>query len=144
MPRLAPLLTDRSGETVYRLAFQRDAEGRAVIRGEVAAALRLVCQRCLEPVDVPVDSRFTLGVVTGLEEERLLPEDYEGLTVTADTLVPRDIVEDELLLSVPAVPRHAGPCNPGLEKLDDETQTGSTKRDNPFAGLAALRKRQPS
>jgi len=139
-PRLAPLLADTTGEAEFRLAFLRDEERRPVIRGEVRTILRLTCQRCLESVDLPIDSRFTLGIVTGMDEIGLLPDDYESLLADEGEVVPRDIVEDELLLCLPAVPRHTEACNSRLRELEQDA-AGSSE-GGPFAALAALKKRQ--
>lgn len=140
MPRLAHLLADTGGEVRFVLAFGRDADRRAVIRGEVVTRLGLMCQRCLGPVGLAVDSRFMLGVVTGPDEANALPEQYEALLAEEATVSLRDIVEEELLLSIPAVPRHHDTeCAPRDPATGQAAESGSPS--SPFDVLAGLRRR---
>jgi len=101
----------------------------------------LVCQRCLEPVDVPiqVDRRF-LFVETeqrAAELDAAMSEDVLALMKTFDLL---ELVEDEVLLDLPIVPLHTH-CEHaagGLEEPDADTQP---KEAHPFAALGAWRTR---
>jgi uncharacterized protein len=140
MPRLAPLLADSGGEVRFTLFFGRDADRRAVIRGEVAAELPLLCQRCLAAFGLSVESRVMLAVVTGPDEANALPEQYEALLAEEATVRLRDIVEEELLLSVPAVPRHD---DTGCSRAESgPRQAGdTTSSSKPFDVLAGLRGR---
>lgn len=134
LPRLAPLL-GAGGEAAYRLVFGRD-DGRAVVSGQVRAEFVLRCQRCLEPMRLAVDRRFELAFVSGLEEAAALPERYEPAVVEDGWVRPLDLVEDELLLAVPAVPLHErGAC-----RAPDAEPARAARDDNPFSVLASLRK----
>lgn len=140
MDRLAPLLASPEGEADYELAFSRDTKGRPVIEGRVDAVLKLVCQRCLETLDLTVAGRIALTVVTGVGEARAEGEsDTEHLLLEEQTLSPRDLVEEELLLNIPAVPRH-DECRVQKEwpaaDAGGEDDIGTA---NPFEALAALR-----
>lgn len=141
LPRLAPSLAG-PGEAEYRLAFHLDNEHRAVVSGHVVARLVVVCQRCLEPMAIPVDSHFELAFVRGLDEAARLPELYEPALAADGWVWPAELVEDELLLALPPVPLHrttecaARMVPPGPGEEPDAT--------NPFAVLAALRDRGKS
>ena len=138
LPRLAPSLAG-PGEVEYRLAFHLDGERRAAVSGHVATQLVVQCQRCLEPVAIPVDSRFELVFVRGLDEAARLPEPYEPALAEDGWVRPLDLVEDELLLALPPVPVHETPecsARTAEPKPGEEIQA-----DNPFAVLAALRDR---
>lgn len=138
LPRLQGLLLDTSGDVSFRLAFYRDEERRAVLRCEVAATLRLRCQRCLEALDHVVDTGMELAPVSGMEEERRLPERYDPLLVSAGSIRPRDLIEDELLLALPQIPMHEPDvCASTAPEVDAATtQSGTT---SPFAVLAGLK-----
>lgn len=147
--RLARLLADQQGEVLYSLHFYRDARRRACVEGKVAADLRLTCQRCLAPVEIAVDSVIALGLVQGVEEAQRLPEPYDPLLVPEEGVRPLDLVEDEVLLALPQVPRHgpAEPCDTG-DWLNDQAAASSAERseatadtDNPFSVLAQLKER---
>lgn len=136
-PRLAAE-TSGGGEVRYDLAFGRDDEGRAIVTGSVSATVSLVCQRCLETLPMTLGGPVTLGVVGGLEEMARLPDDLEPLLVTDGVVVPAGLIEDELLLTLPDVPRHDGPCGP-QDLLQPAPASADAAADNPFAVLAGLR-----
>jgi uncharacterized protein len=110
------------------------SERRLEVHGSVSAELVLQCQCCLEPLVFPVECPVNLAVATTVDAALLLPDDVEALMVEADGEVAlADVVQDELLLAIPAVPRHPS-CI--LSR-----QTGvEPARPNPFAELAALKK----
>lgn len=161
MPRLAAILagsesTDTSVDTGldaeatdeaarYELRFGRDRQGRSVVLGRVRARLRLPCQRCLEEVEIPVDAPIALALIRRDDDALELPEHLDPWLVAEDRLNPLDLVEDELLLAVPQVPRHpSGACGAGLsegdelETADEDAESDAARR--PFAILASLKK----
>ena len=141
LPRLAPLLTSSEGEAAFALAFRMDAHRRPVVRVEVRAQLPVQCQRCLETMLLGVESSSMLGVVSGPDEAERLPDDLEPLLVGDDRVVLRSLVEDELLLAVPAAPMHPPEeCTVKLDELNaDAEQSSGAAPDgagSPFAALA--------
>jgi uncharacterized protein len=184
LPRLAEALEghwgggsgDRSGgraagdvarwPAAFRLAFARDERGLRVITGEASLTVVLPCQRCLEAVEIALECPMRLGLIEAEAQADALPEDLDPVVVAGeDQLRPLDLVEDELLLALPLVPRHPdGACAPGIalgaagagagagngEVADhprgaqapggEATDSG---RPNPFAALAALKDDPP-
>jgi len=136
LARLARSLVS-GGEADYELRFDRNADGRAVVEGHVAAELHVRCQRCLGPMVVAVDSRFALAFVRGLDEANALPDRYEPAWSEDGLVRPIDLVEDELILCLPAVPLHPeGECVPPPEAGEVGAIPGQA---SPFAILASLR-----
>lgn len=148
LPRLAQVVTpaDPAADCAgYRLRFRRDESGRDLVEGEVTATLRLRCERCNQPLELPVISAFTLAVVEGVDEAAQLPDAYDPLLPEEGTLDPAALVEDELLLAVPAVPRHAegacrAPCYEAAPEQADDEQAAAPADDNPFAVLESLKR----
>ncbi len=105
MGRLRPLLDGPAGKAGFSARFAYDAEGWAVIRIEVSAELPLICQRSLKRYLEPVKRQSVLAVLRTLEEEAELPGHYEPVLAEQGRLALQDLVEDELLLGVPQVPR---------------------------------------
>lgn len=131
--RLTSALARRDGVMEYQLAFGVDNDHRSVIKGWVKATLWLQCQRCLEPFPFPVHSTIALAVVKGLDEAERLPEVYDPVLIDDKPLRPQLLLEDELLLALPVVPRHAdGMCQP---PIDTQTKPPADER-HPFADLA--------
>ena len=144
LPRLAPVLSDSSGEAEFEFRFSRDASRRPLIEGRVRASLNLVCQRCLEHYAMPVDSEFALVQVQGLDEAEALPADVDPLMPEDAVIHLRDLVEEELLLAVPVVPKHPH-CEVRTESGDEqnaEAETVEPDRENPFQVLAALKEKE--
>lgn len=107
----------------------------------------LECQRCLQPVAVPlaVDRWFRFVETEAIAAE--LDETSEDDVLVSSTAFDlQELIEDELLLALPVVPRHErcpdeaalhSALNPALgtaPQADD-----SESRPHPFAALAALR-----
>lgn len=139
--RLRALLSDTDGVVRYELHFFRDDSGRACIGGRIQASMRVPCQRCLEPMDIVVHQHPTLAIVQGIDEMDRLPDSLDPLLLESEgRIAPLAVIEDELLLALPQVPRHeAEVCGVSLR---DMSTVEDTERafDDRFAGLAALRK----
>ena len=110
-----------------------------VLQADVELALQ--CQRCLTPVVEKVVAERDFLFVADEATAEAMDEDSE-----ADVLViSRDfdalaLVEDELILSLPLVPRHEV-CPESLpDAAVDEDFASASERPNPFAKLAALKK----
>jgi len=144
MPRLAESLHSPDGEVQVELEFAQDPDGLVVIRGRIEAQLALICQRCLEPMTLPVDRSFTLGVVADEALANRLPESYDPLVDGGQPVSTRDMVEDELLLSLPLVAMHPAEQCPAAKQPPTDGQTEQPEkpaRENPFAVLAELKRK---
>lgn len=137
LPRLRGSLLDATGEVRFQLGFSRDEAHRAVLRCEVVAALKLRCQRCLEALDHRVSASTWLALISGIEEERRLPEGYDPLLVGDEPIRPRDLIEDELLLALPQIPMHE-PVVCARPVSDANAVSAWSGRASPFAVLADL------
>ena len=108
--------------------------------------LSLTCQRCLMPVDVPVavDSafRFVPDEATAEAEDDEAEEDVLALSRSFDLLT---LLEDELLMGLPLVPRHDEcPVPVQLQSgMDAEDEDAGSAQVNPFAVLGQLKKSGP-
>jgi uncharacterized protein len=106
------------------------------------AVLPMTCQRCLQPVEMPVgfetDFRFVADERTAEAED---DESEEDLLVIRRDLPLRELVEDELLLAMPAVPLHET-CPVALPTVaeDAEFVAATEEKAHPFAALAGLTK----
>ena len=129
LSRLRPLLASTEGSVDYRLSFGRDERGYGVVTGRVFGELRLRCQRCNEAMALPVDSALSLALTEGLDEAAALPDDYDPLLLDGRLIRSSELVEDELLLAVPVIPRHAeGTCEAPLPKAPPGERIGGDGR----------------
>ena len=135
MPRLEALLGEEQGSNSaeFEAKFAFDQQGLVTIDLTVKTDLLLVCQRSLEPYTEQVDRRSMLAVIENMTDQEELPEHYEPVLVEEKRLALAELVEEELLLAVPQVPR-----NPELEEDAGNYEKEQTHR--PFEGLAGLMK----
>lgn len=136
--RLTPLLLQTAGEVQFHFHFARDLQSRLLLQVEVQAPLILQCQRCAEPLALQVNSRQELVVVQGFEEAEALADHLEPVFCTAGLLDLHELIEEELLLALPAVPRHER-CEP-LHLQSGPALESESKSPNPFGILATLKK----
>lgn len=136
--RLQDLLFDAEGDVGYSLQFDTDALQIPYVELRVDADLPLECQRSLERFELPVRLVQRLGLIRDEADEAGLPAEYEALLVTDDgQLQLLDLIEDELVLAVPAVP-----VNPGSEPVEREfaAREDELAKASPFAALSSLKK----
>jgi uncharacterized protein len=134
--RLAPLLQSNEGELAVTLDFRLDERRIRTVKGTIRGELSLVCQRCLNRLRFPVDLKFSLGVVSSEAEIDRLPDGYEPLLISGEPIPTRVLIEDEVLLAVPAIPLHEdgmGDCQTGYRN------PSLPEKENPFAVLKKLK-----
>ncbi len=108
--RFSELLAAVEGEVEARLAFVRGGEGRVRVEGHVEGGVMLICQRCLGRYRQPLSSRVGLILVTDEALIPHLPGEFEH-EVVSDRIRPLDLLEDELMMSLPLVPVHPEPAD---------------------------------
>ncbi|MGZ9002140.1 MAG: YceD family protein [Methylophilus sp.] len=142
LDRLAEMLHNDKGYVSVDLFFGR--EGRLVtIEGHIEANLELKCQNCLQALEWPVKTAVRLGVVTSIDQANRLPEDFEPLLIAGgENILLKNSIEDELILALPAYPKHHHNCfihnlnNNTVYLLVNDDQSPS---ENPFSILAKLK-----
>ena len=108
LSRLSPLvLADEGRRVAMRLSFSRTPEGRVVMGLSFQVTVSLVCQRCLEAVEYPLDETVEWLVTESDSAAASVSDELEPLVLGNDRLRPVDLLEDELIVSLPLVPRHA-------------------------------------
>jgi uncharacterized protein len=105
------------------------------------ADLLLQCQRCLQPCThtLALDRRFLFVADEATAADMDADADHEVL-VFAKELDLHELLEDELLLDLPLVPRHEV-CPQPLAHAADPAEPDPP--DHPFAALSGLRARKP-
>jgi len=146
MTRLAQVVENRESSADVVLAFAIDEQGIPHVRGQVHGEVVLICQRCLESMTVPIDIEMDLGIVTSDEAAKRLPERYDPLVVSGQPLSVAELVEDEILLALPAIPRHDGEtCTAAKTAIPQKRRDDAASDEpaaNPFAVLAQLKSKR--
>jgi uncharacterized protein len=131
---------------VDRVRWQARGESRAVRGGppqvwlhvQANAQIALECQRCLQPVPVAIDARRSFLFVHGEETAAALDADSEDdVLALTRALDLKELLEDELLLSLPLVARHDHCAPPASAGAEDDVPV--EEAPHPFAALAALK-----
>ena len=144
LPRVAqaclPLSTGQTALCEWQLQSQlRHPDTLKQLWLHLQARLSVVqtCQRCLQPMPIELaverHFRFVADEATALAEDDDCEED---LLSPAPELTLQSLLEDELLLAMPLIPRH-GTCDTPLPQSPDQDLP------HPFAALAGLKLGKP-
>ncbi len=122
------------------MEFGLDDQREKLVQGKVSADLDVVCQRCLEPFGTRVTSDFALAVVWSEEEARQLPATYDPWITGEGEGDLYEILEEELLLSLPVVSFHEEDCtDKALFSSGDPAGDDFEQKPNPFQVLKQLK-----
>ena len=125
--RLEDRLPERSSGTgiAWKITGTTDAAGRPALAIEVSGVIALECQRCLQPLAWTVNQKTEVALAGSEDEADALDAESDAeVVLAAGPLDPIELVEDELLLTLPYAPTHAeGECTPPLVEGLSELQT---------------------
>lgn len=104
-------------------------------------AATLECQRCMQPMSVPIDTVVKVALVASETDVARVPAELEPVRAPGGRISIGELITEELLLALPIVALHGGgePCAaPPVEAAAGERGRETHK---PFARLADLLKR---
>ncbi len=153
LDRLVPLLATNKGSLYAELIFGVDEQGTRNLTGHATAEVEMVCQRCLEAAPQSIHMSLNLAMIWSDDKAEHLPKPWDPWIVGEGATDIYQIVEDELILSLPIVAYHSEECVPeelfssgdksserGLashKKLGEQEQ--QTNKPNPFQVLEQLK-----
>ncbi len=114
--------------------------GQVWLHLTVEASLPLTCQRCMGPADVAVQVHQSFRFVHDEATAQAQDEDAEEDVLALDPdFKLAQLIEDEVLMALPLVPRHETcPVAVKLVAADPGFEAASAEKRNPFAVLAKL------
>ena len=105
--RLAESVIDVIDDVEAKLSFGTDAQGLTTIEGSAQTRVKLECQRCGDAFEHRCDVEFIYTPLSAKVEEEELPEAYEPIELDENGEIDlHQILEDELILSLPQVAMH--------------------------------------
>ena len=119
------------------LLFHSNESGQVVLEGGLQTELNVVCQRCLQGMQYPLNSEFSLTLVSGDEQEA---SDQETLAVDEDgELDVLQLISDELVMALPVAAVH--PIGSECHSIEfvGEDEGFEPERENPFSILKQLK-----
>jgi uncharacterized protein len=141
---------EASGLVAWSVQGRQDSAGQEFLRLHVKAGPTLVCQRCLTPFVYPIDSESVIQLVLSADDldSDVLADEPDDEDFVAD--LPEKVIgshrfdllaqiEDELLLSIPYVPKH-DVCPGARPEPEVEAETFQ-KPPSPFAVLEKLKQK---
>ena len=136
LPRLADVLFDHEGSVSYEVTGYTTGNGQPALHIRAQVNLGLRCQRCLERLPLQLDAERDVVLVAGAGELAAGDEEDDDIDTIPGvaSLDLLDLIEQEVVLSLPMAPRHAEngcAAQPAAAPV--------APPDSPFSALAGLR-----
>ena len=141
--RLCPLVLGREGQVTFSLTFSKDEQCRTLITGRAVTEVKLECQVCLGEFSEEISCEINTVVVENLDELFDLGLDRAAFVAVGKYVSLQDIVEDELMVALPMVPKHRNGCAgygtrfvDGNDSKEDLGMAADEDTYRPFSDLA--------
>lgn len=142
LPRLYDLVLPSDRHIEADIQFYR--EGRfAKAKLRIHANLMLQCNTCLKPIDWQMEHLVDLAMVKTPDEFDMIPDDCEPWLLEQRNASLIELIEDEMLLLLPQVPKHEDcsiilpPQTQATDFIDDAEVVEEKK--NPFDVLRTFK-----
>ena len=109
LPRLAQLECSTEG-LEYHLRGGRAGNGKPCLRLSVRGSVKQPCQRCLDPIQIPIAIDAELQLAENLREISEADDEIDRVLASRHMDIAW-LVEDEVILALPMAPRHEN-CAP--------------------------------
>jgi uncharacterized protein len=154
--RLANVAVSNQPRVKIKLRFAQ-LDKRPTIHGEMQAEVELICQRCMGDMQYPLQESFDLMLIESEAELAVVPDSHEAWIANALHLNVLELVEEQLLLAMPLIPKHVDErdCLPiaaeaAVGESRPEKQSGTSLSDvddrsdvrRPFGNLRDLLRKQ--
>ena len=141
--RLAEVLYNDSGSVEVKIEGYFDLQKRCLLKCEIKADLVLECQTTFEAIDYNLDKQVVYCCVSSESQLAEIDEEFEAVLTDEGYLNIAQLIEDELILSVPIVankPQEEINQTLSFGELDEKAIAEEKEKANPFAVLKDLKK----
>ena len=135
LARVSEIASNKTDNINVNLSFYLDNDKTPCIDGIISLDIVLICQRCLEELNISLKVRFNLAFVRNEKQGEELDSNYEIYVTEEDELATHDLISDEILLSIPMVPTHDYDC---IKDINGQ-EIVEEKTENPFAILKKIK-----
>lgn len=141
MPRLLQSLHNDGDLVKVNISFDVDEINTPFMRGHFISTVSMICERCMKAMSVCLNVNCLLAIVTNEHEVDGLADQYEPwLLKNSGNVVLASVIEDELILALPLVPRHDKECLPDSAWTSPDKRMDKTeKKESPFTILSTLK-----
>ena len=147
LPGLPPDLLAGDGRVQVQLRFGRE-QGFAIADIQLHARLQVICQRCMAPMPLELDTNSPVVVVESEHEAEGAPVGWETFLAPEGRLSLAALAAEELRLAVPIVPLHGAdsaclptPAATGSVAAEQHGPRQELATARPFADLRTLLER---
>jgi uncharacterized protein len=121
------------------------SEPQQILELAVKGRIHLVCQSCLQDcsLDLTQESRFVMVATEDEAEAFPMEDDQQEPLVASQHFDLLSLIEDEILLSMPLIPKHSeGTCKPHASSFGEGEGAAyaAEKSKNPFNILKNMKK----
>ncbi len=135
MPRLSELVIADDSRIPVTFEFGYNEAQLATLKGGYQADLKVICQRCLEPMVTSINQEFTLLI--DATDEDIESCQLDSVYTSEGYLNMVEVIEDELILALPLIMMHEDRnCNSYLQAASESLPV---ETNNPFAVLQTLK-----
>jgi uncharacterized protein len=106
LPGLPGELVSGAGYVHAHLQFGRE-QGFMVAQVALRAQLELICQRCMGPMPMPIETSSPVLLIESEADAEAAPVEWETYLAAEGRLSLAALAAEELLLALPVVPLHA-------------------------------------
>jgi len=106
LPGLPGELMSGGGQVHAHVQFGRE-QGFMVAQVALRAQLELICQRCMGPMRLPIETSSPVLLVESEADAEAAPVEWETYLAAEGRLSVAALAAEELLLALPVVPLHA-------------------------------------
>jgi uncharacterized protein len=148
MARLISNVTSIEPTVIAHLQFSRGLYGYPLVTGQASATIIIRCERCLDNMSLVLNPEIAVLVKPesdSLPENELskVADESEFHEYDGESLVLSSLIEDELLLVMPLVPKHKdiSLCNQDMIAwlaANEAAEASAERAKNPFAILKSI------
>ncbi|GKS70299.1 hypothetical protein W03_23030 [Nitrosomonas sp. PY1] len=142
LARLRDVLYSDEGALDYQIEGHVDLNGRPSLKLSIEGDVYLVCQRCLNSLarDVAIENYLYLAR-NSAELDRINEDNNIDAILAIPELDVVDLIEEELILSLPISPSHGdNQCSPYQSGLNKTSIDNRSQSANSFSALSVLKK----
>ena len=143
LPRLVDVLDNSDGDIGVKMHFDiNKILATPTMVGHFKASLPLICERCSKVMSFDADVHCKLAIMNAEKTVEGLDEEYESWVIeNSDPVLLSSVVEDELILAIPLVPKHEHSCLPAEAWFakGNIAEEKIEKKVSPFAVLSELK-----
>jgi uncharacterized protein len=137
---LRALRAGLAGGVRGRVHFARE-EGKPVADLRFSGTVTLQCQRCLQPMEQPLEVESRIALVGAEAQAGGTPLGREPVLAPGGRISVAELLTEELLLVLPIVPLHEDRERCARQSVSAEHAPHGGETHRPFANLADLLKR---